>query len=149
MGEAKLKLMKASKIVTFDFAGPVLHMSKAEIRSFSRGAEPEGLVDETRARQRAVWFTLSQIVGAAYPQGMDRHDGKLWSAWQESWDDDEMEESRVQVTWSQVEWLRKHAAKDELKTQPGLAQWREAVVDYLESIQVPSEIAEPVTGGER
>lgn len=134
MGEAKEKLLRASQEVLFDFAAPKLHFVAADRKRLAQSDRPDGPGDDRLAVPRAVWVTIQQIQAAAYPQGMGRHDGKLWAAWQESWQDD-VEALAVVVTLGQIEWLKKQAVNDDLKLPGAFAQWREALIEYLLALE--------------
>jgi hypothetical protein len=80
---------------------------------------------------RAVAFLLRHVIGAAFPQGMDRKDGKVWSGWQDVLED---EKPTARVTRGQVEWLTRHVGAEGTKMPPGLARMREAMADYLDEL---------------
>lgn len=138
MGQARLKMLEAGKLVAFDFSAPKYHIVKGDreaLKSADGGAQ-----DRTQAR--ATRFSIVQVVQAAFPQGMDRKDGKVWAAWQETLDDEGAD--GVDVNRGMVSWLLAVSSRDELKVAPSLAQWREALVDYLEALLI-----EPPEGGQR
>ncbi len=116
-GQAKLRQINEGKVVQFDF----------------NGIEVLGLPDVPEAKRQLLVNILAQIVRAAFPQGQDRRDGRIWAAFQESLlDRDEMV---FDVTVGQIEWLLKCVTNETLKLDPTLAQPREALADYLEGLK--------------
>jgi hypothetical protein len=128
MGEARRKLVLAARMVTFDFAAPGLVLSRAD---------QEGLGGGQKAKAQATRILLGQLANAKYKDGMDRPVGKVWAAWQELMLEETEDGSPAQVVeipMSQLDWLVKLAKDDAVKIRPELAQWREALVDYLEDL---------------
>jgi hypothetical protein len=128
MGEARRKLMLATRIVKFDFTLPKLVMVRAD---------REGLGGGSRAVAAGVKILLNQLVQAKHKDGVDRQVGKAWAAWQEYI----LEESEagepvdvVEMPLSQVEWLARIAKDETVKVRPEFAQWREALIDYLDEL---------------
>jgi hypothetical protein len=126
LGDARRKLILAARLVTFDFTAPHLVMARAD---------REGLGGGTKAVAAGVKILLTQLVSAKYKDGIDRTAGKSWAAWQEFM----IEESEsgdpidtVEMPLGQIEWLSKIAKDDSVKIRPEFAQWREALVDYLD-----------------
>jgi hypothetical protein len=124
MGVVSQKMSKQSEQVEVDFAAPMYAMMKADRGAMSKGAA-----------SRVLIITL---VSAKYPQqggGMKLADGRIWAAWQEVFVESEDSGSDgVMVTVGQLEWLI-GILKDETVGLPaGLAQWRLALLDYLESV---------------
>lgn len=113
MNQAK-KLVDDGKVIPFDFSAPAVALGK-----------------EQRVRDM-VSVALVRVVEAKYPQGLAREDGKVWAAWQEVLMDEP--EGKVEVTRKQVTWLRGIFADADLRVPPGLAQAREAVLDYLDEL---------------
>ena len=132
MGEAKMKLVREGQLLKFDLCAPHLLIGKADRKRLATElVEGEELACDEKVVPRAVRFTITSLIGAAFPQGMARQDRKVWAAWQDALDDDPDE---VEVTRKQLEWLKKHATDDNVKVQPGLAQWVEALADYVEAL---------------
>ena len=127
MGQARQKMLEAGKIIKFDFAKPEFHITRADREWLQKN--PDGTASEERVQSRATRFAIGQIVAAAFPQGMDRKDGKTWAAWQEILDDESTD--TMEVNKGMVSWLSGVIAKEDLKVQPAMAQWREVLVDYL------------------
>lgn len=130
MGQARLKMLDSGKPVTFDFSAPEFHIVKGDRDWLAKG--DDGQVNDALVVPRAAKFTISSVIKAAFPQGMDRRDGKVWAAWLEVLEDGP--ETKIDMAKGQVEWLRKHAADESVRVPPSLAQWREALVDYLEAL---------------
>lgn len=131
MGIAKRKIELAGTPVSLNLNAP-----KFTIRGGDRINllnDEHGKPDAKNVTARAVRLAILELVGRAFPQGMDRRDGKQWAAWQEILDEIDAKPS-VSVPKSLVDWLRKHLDDDDLKVQPGLAQWREALSDYLSAV---------------
>jgi hypothetical protein len=123
MGQAKIRQINEGKVVQFDF----------------NGIEVLGLPDVPEAKRQLLVNILAQIVRAAFPQGQDRRDGRIWSAWQESLlDKDEMS---FEVTLGMVDWLKKCVEDEKLKLDPTLAQPREALADYLGTLKAEEPTA--------
>ena len=135
MGEAHRRKLEEGRVVLFDFAAPALHMMKGDRDRFATDSQPCdkcGALLAThpdRAVARAVRFVMQQVIQAAFPQGMGRLDGAMWAAWLETMDDDA--DAAVQVTLGQVDWLKRHLLNNDVRIQPGIAQWREALGFYL------------------
>jgi len=140
MGSAE-KLKREGEVLRFDFAVPALRVSKTDRVGLTMGEGGEK--DETKIVPRAVRFCIGQVVSVAFPQGMDRKSGKIWAAWQETMDEDP---KTAEVTRGQVEFLKKYFEAEDLKVAPALAQWREAVLEYIEELLAPkpAEEAKPV-----
>ena len=147
MGSAE-KLKREGEVLRFDFAAPTLRVSKTDRVGLAMGEGGEK--DETKVVPRAVRFCIGQVITAAFaskgpgdPGGMDRKSGKFWAAWQEVMDDDPIQ---AEVTRGQVEFLKKYFEAEDLKVAPALAQWREAVLEYIEELLAPkpAEEAKPV-----
>jgi hypothetical protein len=120
--------MLAARVIKFDFTAPDLAMARAD---------REGLGGGTRAVAAGVRIVLNQLVSAKYKDGIDRLAGKSWAAWQEYM----LEESEggeaadlVEMPLGQVEWLARIAKDDAVKIRPEFAQWREALIDYLDDL---------------
>ena len=116
------KLADEGKIVIFDFSAPACAVMK-----------------EQKVRD-AVSMAIVTVVQSEYTQGLGRQDGQVWAAWQEVLLTEP--DGKVEVTRKQVTWLRAIFAKDDLKVPAGLAQSREAVLDYLDELLTD----EPVKG---
>lgn len=119
MGQAKVRQINEGKVVKFDFDGPDI----------------AGVSDGTK--RALVVHIIVSIVRAAYPQGQDRRDGRIWSAWQEDLLDSEA--MKVDVTMGQIDWLAKHVESETLKLDPGLAQAREALAEYLTQLKMAAK----------
>lgn len=142
MGEARMKLVREGQLVEFDLRAPKLLIGKGDRRRLATelrdGADEE--VREDKVVPRAVRFAITTLIGAAFQQGMARQDRKVWAAWQDALDEDHDE---VEVTRKQLDWLQKHVTDDAVKVPPGLAQWVEALADYIEALgEKPSEKAD-------
>ena len=136
---AREKLIESGKLVQFDFQAPALHLRQGDREAMNKDAD--GAVDESLVVPRAVALVMTEIVTAAFAPdpktgqgGLSRKDGKIWAAWQELFGDEPETSGQVEVPLGQIEWIKKHAVSDELKIRPGFAQWREALVDYLEQL---------------
>jgi hypothetical protein len=142
MGQARVKLLKEGETVEFSFGQPEMHVVKGDRLMLARveAGQNGQATDETLIVPRAVRATISAVVQSAFPQGMDRRDGRIWAAWLEVIEDDAGDQ--VAVTRGQVEWLKKHLANEDVKVNPALAQWREAVVDYVETLLLESLLAD-------
>ena len=136
MGAAQQKLKDAGKILMFDFSAPAVRMLKGDRENLSK--DSDGSVNPQKVVPRAVRWAINTTIQAAFPQGMDRRDGKLWAAWTEAMEDEDV--LIIEVTKGQVEWLKKHVGNDDLKTNIAVAQWREALNDYLESLLLESAV---------
>jgi hypothetical protein len=137
MGEARRKLFEASKVVCFDFNGPILSISKPDI---------EGLGGSDKARAKAVRLIIHQLITAKFKDGMDRQAGKMWAAWQEILlpeDGEENAPDSVEMPRQQLNWLAKIAREEDLKIRSEFAQWREALCNYIEQIESikPEDVA--------
>ncbi len=136
MGDAQRKLEKAGELVRFDASSAGLRVGKVDRAMLARqaeGGDREGVID-----CRAVDLLARTVVGAAYEKGIDRRDGKLWAAWQDFLDD----EAPGLVTRGMVDWLRNHCVSDSLKLPPAFAGWREALGEYLTSLQDAAAVSE-------
>ena len=136
MGVAQKKLKNAGRILMFDFSAPPIRMLKGDRENLSK--ETDGSVNPRKAIPRAVRWAINTTIQAAFSQGMDRRDGKLWAAWTEVMEEEDV--LVVEVTQGQVEWLKKHIENEDLKTNLAVAQWREALNDYLESLLLESAV---------
>ena len=125
MGVAQKKLKNAGRILMFDFSAPPIRMLKGDRENLSK--ETDGSVNPRKAIPRAVRWAINTTIQAAFSQGMDRRDGKLWAAWTEVMEEEDV--LVVEVTQGQVEWLKKHIENEDLKTNLAVAQWREALND--------------------
>lgn len=132
MGEAtrklrvQRKLLEETKIVKIDLTQPGFAMSDADRKQLSiDGAEPE---------LSAARILISQAVSSAHTDGMDRKTGKLWAGWQEVLSS--AKDADLEVTQGQMEWLRQLISSETLRLPVGMAQWREALCDYLDGISV-------------
>jgi hypothetical protein len=130
MGQAKTKLTEDAKEIVFEYRAPemmILEGDKANLeRNLDGGSTPGS------ATERATRLLLQNIIMAAYPQGMGRHDGKVWGAWLETMEIDT--QSTATVTMGMVKWMLKHLVNEELKVPSGMVQWREALIDYLTAL---------------
>jgi hypothetical protein len=137
LGEARRRLFEASKLIRFDFNGPILSISKPDI---------EGLGGPDKARAKAVRLIIHQLIVAKFKDGMDRQSGRMWAAWQEILLPDDGEENApdsVEMPRQQLDWLAKIAREEDLKMRPEFAQWREALCDYIVQIESikPEDVA--------
>lgn len=136
MGEMKRrlqvqrKLLQETKLVQLNPEEICFTMSEADREQLSRvpGSEQRISPEFTAAR-----ILISQAVQTSYPDGMDRKQGKLWAGWQEVLSGTG---PIIEVTQGQMEWLRTIIAVDNLKLPIGMAQWREALCDYLDGLAV-------------
>ena len=129
MGEARRKLMDASKIVKVDLGAPDYLIGPIDREQLSKG--PEGMVDESRAVPNATKLIIWTIIQCAFPQGMDRKDGQVWAAWQDVLGENE---PVLEMPRSQLDWLRKHIGNEELKIPFAFAGWREELAGYLDRL---------------
>jgi hypothetical protein len=125
--------MLATRIIRFDFAAPALVMARAD---------REGLGGGTKAVAAGVKILLNQLVSAKHKEGVDRQAGKAWAAWQEYI----LEESEagdpidvVEMPLGQIEWLARIAKDETVKVRPEFAQWREALIGYLDELMREDE----------
>ena len=129
MGQARVRSIRAGGAITVDLSAPEMVIGAGDRINLRK--DEHGIEDEGRIVPQAVRLTLTNCVQAAFPNGMDRRDGKAWAVWQ----DVILErESRVTVTRGDVEWLQKHLAREDLKVPMGLASWRESVLLYLDGL---------------
>jgi hypothetical protein len=133
MGVVQRKLKLAGAPIAFDFGAPSMLLSKHEYELMEK-ADYKG-----REVEQATRAMIIAAVGAAFPQMKKREDSKIWAAWLEVLNDDP---STAEVTRGMVDWLRQVVARDDLPVIPPHAQWREALVDYLDTL------AEPVPVGQ-
>lgn len=118
---AQSKLLEATVMVELDLDRVEFLMTEGDVANLSVGEQKPSLM--------AARIVITQAVNADYGGGMDRRDGQLWAGWQEVLAGTE---SRFSITQGQVKWVSNVLAKEDLKLPPGLAQWREALVSYLE-----------------
>ena len=130
MGQAKVKLMEASIKTTIDLNKISFHIGKGDFAGFSK--EDDGSQSPGKVNVRVTRFTLFSIIGTIFKDGMDRHDRRNWSAWQECFDDNDTNE--FEVTIAMIRWVRDKISKDDLKISPGLSQWVEAIIDYFDEV---------------
>lgn len=124
---AQQKLLTETKIVAIDFEDVGFALSDADRKALE--------TSETPAPLAAARIIIGQVVQAAFPDGMDRKAGRLWAGWQEMLSSPPMPKcSIVDVTQGQMEWLRGHLNSEMLKLPVGMAQWREALCEYLDRI---------------
>ena len=134
MGQARERSIRGGEVIIFKLAAPVFNVSQADRENLRR--DPEGGDDdEARIVPGAVRLTIANCVGAAFPQGMDRRDGKAWEVWQDVIIETENEPT---VLRADVEWLHKHVAREDLKVPIGLIGWREGLLTYMNTV-----LAEP------
>jgi len=131
MGEAQRRLTEGSKVVTVDLTAPVLSIMKGD-RDVLTKETISGLTPDQTATSKAVRLAISAVVQASFPQGMAKADRRIWSAWLEVLEEEET--VTVAMPWAQAEWLKKLLSKEDLKLQPSLAQWCDALEDYLEKL---------------
>ncbi len=74
----------------------------------------------------AARLVATEAVTSLYPQGMPRSDGSKWAVWQEL-----LLQDMAETTKELVSWLRDKL--DTGRTQPGFSQWRELLIDYLDT----------------
>ena len=152
MGEALRKLRTASQPVTFDANGPRMTIARSDLHAFSvhpgsagcsacdvsPGAGRRGICQAhyapALAQARAVRALAGEVVRAAFAGQMGRHDGKVYAAWLEAFDEIDDGTTAFSLPLEQVRWLLQLVVRDDVKLSPGLAQWREAVADYLEAL---------------
>lgn len=157
MGEALRKLRTAGQLVQFDVNLPHMTIARSDQHAFavhpgsagctacdtSPSAGRRGVCqahyDPALAQARAVRVLVGEVVRAAFGGQMGRHDGKVYAAWLEALDDIDDGVTEFSLPLEQVRWLSKLAARDDVKLSPGLAQWREALVDYLEDTVAAAE----------
>lgn len=151
MGLAKIRAIEESKTVEFDFSAPKFCLSMNERRGlFCDGAgkvtiEGLSLDDDVKCTVLAVRIFMNHLVQSKYPQGAARKDGKIWAAWMEAFDDDEDANDPVlTIPYSHVKWLRDIAIEDDLKLRAGFSQWREAFIDYIETVKPVEKKVEAV-----
>jgi hypothetical protein len=129
MGQARARLLRAGHPVMFDFGGLAIVLNDRDRNFLTATYGPvtgEGVGDA-----RATRHLLVTIAQAAFPQGMARVDRKTWAAWLEVIED---EAATVEVTRGMVEWLQKLAVQEDLRLPAGIAQWSEALVEYLDEL---------------
>ena len=128
MGGARRKLMSSTQIIKVDLGAPQYNIGPQDRENLAQG--PDG-ADESRVVMNATKFVVWQIIQSAFPQGMDRKDGQMWAAWQ-----DVLGENTpvAEMPRSQLDWLRKYIGDDNLKIPFTLANWREELVGYFDSL---------------
>lgn len=128
MGEAaRRKLFDAARIIKFDFSAPDYTIGHGDAKTFG----PDGV------QAKITRILMVSSVGAKFPNGCTRKDGKLWAAWQEiitSEEEDQVLEDVVEIPKAQFDWMKKIICDEELSIQVSLSQWREALVDYMMDI---------------
>jgi hypothetical protein len=135
MGQARNRLATEGQKIAFDFDGPDMLVMKRDREFFL--AENDG--NEALVVPQATKVVIAAISNAAFPQGMDRKEGKVWAAWLDAIDHGD---TVVDITRGMLDWLLKHAEKEDLKLPGGQVQWREALVDYLQTLaREVSEVA--------
>lgn len=135
-GEAKRKAeqdaAKELQHVTFDFAGPKLHILRAD-RAALAGQDPRDGGEPTTSpdliEKRAIRALIVTLVNQAYPKGLTPgRDAERWEAWLEDLDDETP--GQVEVSVARLEWLAKHLRNDQLAVGIGAVQWRRVVREY-------------------
>lgn len=124
MGQARERALRASESITVDFRAPVLTLREADKGNTAN----------------AVRMTIGACIQAAFPQGIDRREGKSWAIWQDAFTE---EEDAIEVTRGDVTWVRTHLAKDDLKVPAGIVSWRESVLEYLDALLEETEHQAP------
>lgn len=124
MGEASLRLAKEARTVTLDFSAANLAVSSVFANlGTNEAGDSEGL--------RIARLLLSNLVNRQWPQGLNRHDGKLWSAWEELLD--EGAPDKTETTVAVLAWAQKLVNDEKLTVAPFLAGPREAFSEYLDT----------------
>lgn len=135
MGVVARQNKVAAEPVKWDFEGPDYNLTKKDRQALG----------ETRPKSHIFVMLIRALVQAKWPQkqdgtgSMDRTAGKAWAAWQEyvsDLDDREVEDlpTVIEITVGDLKWLFNLAKDDELKVAWNLAQWREALVEYTNSL---------------
>ena len=155
MGEAIRKLKTAGHPVTCDLTAPHLTIARSDQHSFAvhpsatacmtcdLTAGRRGLCaahyDPALAQARCVRALIGEIVRVAFSGQMGRADGKIYAALLEELDSIDDGQTTLALTLEIVRWLLRLIARDDLKVAPGMAQWREVVAEYLETLVADAE----------
>ena len=155
MGEAIRKLKTAGHPVTCDLTAPHLTIARSDQHTFAVHpsatacmtcdvtAGRRGLCaahyDPALAQARCVRALIGEIVRVAFSGQMGRQDGKVYAAWLEILDEIDDGLTQFSLPLEQVRWLARLVARDDLKVSTGMAQWREVVAEYLETIVAGAE----------
>ena len=155
MGEAIRKLRTAGQLVAFDLDAPRLTIAASDRHAFAVHPGSAGCVAcdpaagrhgicaahyaPALAQARCVRALIGEVVRAAFGGQMGRSDGKIYAAWLEALDEIDEGTTTFDLPLEQVRWLARLIVRDDVKLAPGLAQWREAVVTYLDEIVAVGE----------
>lgn len=135
MKTAQQRIDEDAREVTFDFFAPAVQVSHQDRERLAKNEDDE--IDVDQVIPRAVRFVILQAVTSGFPGGMKRKDRRVWAAWQEAMEGDRLEKATVR--FSQVEWLRKRMTDEDAQVPAPLAQWAEAVAEYLELLCLEPE----------
>lgn len=149
MGDAQRKLEKSGERVEIRLADNPFGYTAKQIEASRRASEKAkvefgGVAVMTLNALRNVALAA---VGAAFPQGMGRADGRIWGAWQDALDADDGAD-RLVVTRGQVDWLAKHVGSDDIRLPAEFAQARETVADYLAALRDAPALVENGAGSQ-
>lgn len=122
MGEARRNLVLAGKPVKFT-------LKLTDVLSVN-GLDEVG----------SVIATITFVVRAAYPQGIDRLNGEKFAAWQELME--ERPDGETEITYSQLDWLLDRFLDEKVKVDPGLSQPRLVITKYLERLKKEAQSQE-------
>jgi len=156
MGDAIRKLKTAGHLVEFDLTVPHLTIARSDQHTFAihpasvacETCDPpmgrRGLCDAhynpALVQARCIRMLIGEVVRAAFSGQMGRADGKIYAALLEELDSIDDGQTTLALTLEIVRWLLKLATKEDIKINPGLCQWREVFVGYLESIVQSAEL---------
>ena len=148
MGEALRKLKSAAQPVTFDLDAPLLVIARSDRHAFAvhpdsarcGSCEPEkgarGICEAhyqpALVQARCVRALIGQIANAACRGQMANADQRVYGPWLEVLDQVEDGITTLAVTLEMVRWLKRQTEKEETTISPGLAQWKLALLDYLD-----------------
>ena len=156
MGEALRKLKSAAQPVTFDLDAPHLVIARSDRHAFAvhpasarcATCEPEkgarGICDAhyqaSLVQARCLRALIGQVVNAACRGQMTPSDQRIYAPWLEALDQVDDNITTLTVTLEMVRWLKRQAEKEEATITPGLAQWKLALLDFLDDLLKTAEL---------
>lgn len=126
MGEARRKLMDASKLVRFDLSSPKMIVGPADKENLKKLNQPI-MVSATKV-------LIVNLVQAKFPQGASREDRRMWAAWIEAMEENDNVDIIIEMPKSQLQWLVNIAKDDNLSLPVGMSQWAEAFIDAADAV---------------
>lgn len=156
MGEALRKLRTAGREVTVDLNAPDMTIARSDRHAFAIHPDsarceacdlekgPRGICEEhyqpELAKPRCVRVLIHALVRGALGNEITRADGKIYAAVLEELDRVDDGNTELLLTLEVVRWLLKLGSRDDAKIAAGLSQWREAMVDFLDSLVKTAEL---------